>query len=75
MSRFHVILDSGFCVRSYYHKHQAREWIDRHNVAARASKARGDMVSLRYAVGIARWKPGHPVKPAPIARPKRRRKA
>lgn len=36
-------------------REDAKAWKDRHNSLAREQKARGDMVSLRYAVGIARF--------------------
>lgn len=53
---FGVILDSGYCIKQFQRKSAARKFIDRHNRIAREQKERGDMVSLRYAVGIVRRK-------------------
>lgn len=52
--RFGILLDSGAEIhpRHYATREEARAALARHNALAREQKARGDLVSLRLAVGI-----------------------
>ncbi len=64
---FGVVLDSGVIVRTFYNKRQARAWMRKHNAMAREQKERGDLVSLRYAVGIVRPKMAQKIESQQIA--------
>lgn len=70
---YRLVLDSGALFFPSYSDHEEahRAAVD-HNRRAREGKERGDMVTLRYAVGIVRITP-KPVKPSP-KRAKRVRK-
>lgn len=53
-----IMLDSGAILgRHYANRGAARKALVDHNAKARAGKARGDMVTLRIAIGIAKVKP------------------
>lgn len=55
MIRYALVLDSGACWATFGTREEAKAAKDRHNRMAREQKERGDMVSLRYCVGIARY--------------------
>ena len=52
MKQYGVMLDSGLILRRFLRKADARKFKKLHNDRAREQKARGAMVSLRYAIGI-----------------------
>jgi hypothetical protein len=55
MILFRVVNDRGVWIGGPFPTREAaKAWKDRHNAKAREQKGRGDMVSLRYADGIAR---------------------
>lgn len=56
MSRYGVVLDSGCIVRTFWHKRQAVAFKERNNRLAREGRERGDLVTLRNAIGIVRHK-------------------
>lgn len=49
-----ILLDSGAQIGSYTSRARARARLAWHNQVARDQKARGEIVSLRLAVGIVR---------------------
>lgn len=54
--RYALVLDSGtWLSKSFRTRAEAKAEKDRRNRIAREQKERGDLVSLRYVIGIARY--------------------
>lgn len=58
---FGVINDAGHCIRQFYRKADAKALIARVNALRRAQDKSGEWVKVRWLIGIAQWKRGHPI--------------
>lgn len=65
MTLYGVVLDSGCIVREFMRRDDAHDFADRINVVGAEQRARGDLVSIRRAVGIVsiKRKPFTPCQP------------
>lgn len=58
IDHYRIVLDSGALgFHSFTRREDAHAEVKRHNAKAKEGKDRGDMVTLRYAVGVVCIKP------------------